>query len=135
MKVFMSENPCLSCGAGCAFFRVSFYWGETDRSLGGSVPIELTEDLTEFRRCMKGTDRARPRCAALLGTIGETVRCSIHPDRPTPCRKAGVQWENGVLEIGEEELERCDRARAAWNLPPLSERLGSRRPFNRRIVS
>ncbi|MDX1269447.1 MAG: YkgJ family cysteine cluster protein, partial [Oceanisphaera sp.] len=23
-----SGNPCLTCGACCAFFRVSFYWGE-----------------------------------------------------------------------------------------------------------
>lgn len=134
MKVHMSSNPCLICGACCAFFRVSFYWGETDRALGGSVPVELTEDLTDFRRCMKGTDRARPLCVALLGTIGEAVRCSIHTDRPTPCRKAGVQWKAGVLEIGVEELDRCDRARAAWGLSPLSAFLDGG-PFNRRIAS
>ncbi|MEG6657786.1 YkgJ family cysteine cluster protein, partial [Pseudomonas aeruginosa] len=23
-----TDNPCLTCGACCAHFRVSFYWGE-----------------------------------------------------------------------------------------------------------
>ncbi|WP_142908916.1 CxxCxxCC domain-containing protein, partial [Klebsiella pneumoniae] len=23
-------NPCMTCGACCAFFRVSFYWAEAD---------------------------------------------------------------------------------------------------------
>ncbi|WP_374212354.1 YkgJ family cysteine cluster protein [Thiothrix subterranea] len=26
----MNPNPCMTCGACCASFRVSFYWGETD---------------------------------------------------------------------------------------------------------
>lgn len=135
MIVAMQENPCLACGACCAFFRVSFYWGETVTAMGGRVPVELTDDLNDFRRCMKGTDSARPRCVALVGTIGESVRCTIHPDRPTPCRKAGLQWGNGVIEISDEELNRCDRARAAWGLSPLSMLLGGGKPLNRRIAS
>ncbi len=23
------ENPCINCGACCAYFRVSFYWAES----------------------------------------------------------------------------------------------------------
>ncbi|MLR39642.1 YkgJ family cysteine cluster protein, partial [Salmonella enterica subsp. enterica] len=23
-------NPCMTCGACCAYFRVSFYWAEGD---------------------------------------------------------------------------------------------------------
>ncbi|EGR9493162.1 YkgJ family cysteine cluster protein, partial [Escherichia coli] len=23
-----NPNPCMTCGACCAFFRVSFYWAE-----------------------------------------------------------------------------------------------------------
>ncbi|HBP8873638.1 TPA: YkgJ family cysteine cluster protein, partial [Escherichia coli] len=25
-----NPNPCMRCGACCAFFRVSFYWAEAD---------------------------------------------------------------------------------------------------------
>jgi len=31
------DNPCLTCGACCAYFRVSFYFGECV-SAGGAVP-------------------------------------------------------------------------------------------------
>lgn len=40
-------NPCMSCGACCAYFRVSFYWAEADDA-GGSVPAQLTEPVTPF---------------------------------------------------------------------------------------
>lgn len=115
------ENPCLTCGACCAHYRVSFYWGEADPGQGGTVPPELTEDLTDFRRCMKGTNGSHPRCIALQGRVGQAVTCRIYADRPTPCREFGVQWENGVLHYTAEGLERCTQARAAWGLPPLSE--------------
>jgi len=37
-----SDNPCLSCGACCAAFRVSFYWREADGGeSGGAVPPAL----------------------------------------------------------------------------------------------
>ncbi|MGN2398423.1 YkgJ family cysteine cluster protein, partial [Klebsiella quasipneumoniae] len=50
----MSEiNPCMTCGACCAYFRVSFYWAEADDA-GGLVPAALTEPLTPFLRCMSG---------------------------------------------------------------------------------
>jgi Fe-S-cluster containining protein len=135
MRVHMRSNPCLTCGACCVFFRVSFYWGEADPAMGGAVPAELTEDLTGFRRCMMGTNRAKPFCIALLGSVGEAVRCSIYPDRPSPCRKTGVQWAAGSLEIETEELQRCDRARSAWGLPPLSLLLGSDGSFTPRKAS
>ncbi|EKJ0223351.1 YkgJ family cysteine cluster protein, partial [Escherichia coli] len=25
-----NPNPCMACGACCAFFRVSFYWAKVD---------------------------------------------------------------------------------------------------------
>ncbi len=53
----MSEiNPCMTCGACCAYFRVSFYWAEADDA-GGLVPSALTEPLTPFLRCMSGTNQ------------------------------------------------------------------------------
>ncbi|RBD00840.1 YkgJ family cysteine cluster protein, partial [Xanthomonas oryzae pv. oryzae] len=27
-------HPCLTCGACCAYFRVSFHWSEADPALG-----------------------------------------------------------------------------------------------------
>lgn len=73
----MSEiNPCMTCGACCAYFRVSFYWAEADDA-GGLVPSALTEPLTPFLRCMSGTNQRQSRCAALSGDIGDAVHCTI----------------------------------------------------------
>ncbi len=125
-------NPCMSCGACCAHFRVSFYWGEADPARGGTVPPELAEDLSPFLRCMKGTSQSAPRCAALEGEIGQRVRCAIYEGRPTPCRDFGVEWVDGVLVFNAEDLERCTQARAAWGLPPLTQEFGKpRRPRHR----
>ena len=87
-------NPCMSCGACCAYFRVSFYWAEADDA-GGSVPAQLTEPVTPFLRCMRGTN------------------CRIYEQRPSPCREFMMSGEN------DEANEACDRARAYYGLPPL----------------
>jgi len=108
-----ASNPCISCGACCAYYRASFYWAEADNAVGGTVPVELTEKLNDFRRVMKGTSQKAPRCIALLGEIGQCVRCSIYELRSSVCRDFDVSWHNGVHN------ERCDRARAAWGLAPL----------------
>ncbi|HBI09040.1 YkgJ family cysteine cluster protein [Franconibacter pulveris] len=111
----MSElNPCMTCGACCAWFRVSFYWAEGDDA-GGIVPSHLTEQVTPFLRCMSGTLHKPCRCVALEGAPGESVRCTIYENRPTPCREFAMSGENGVVN------DACNRARAAWGLPPLGE--------------
>lgn len=102
-----TDNPCLSCGACCASFRVSFYWAEP-------VPEALTEALTPQRACMRGTNQAAPRCTALLGTLGESVRCSIYAQRPSPCREFMPAWAEQQANAA------CDRARLQWGLPPLA---------------
>jgi hypothetical protein len=107
------RNPCLECGACCAFYRASFYWTEGDDAPGGTVPVALTEKMDSFRRMMIGTGGSTPRCVALIGTIGEGVRCSIYDVRAGVCRDFQPSWTDGVHN------ERCDRARAAWGLPPL----------------
>lgn len=112
-------NPCLSCGACCATFRVSFYWREADEESGGAVPPELTDHLTGLRLCMKGTNRSHPRCAALEGEIGCSVHCTIYDRRPSPCRNFGILFKDGVWQAGIEDLMRCNQARAAWGLLPL----------------
>lgn len=106
-------NPCLTCGACCARFRVSFYWGETDAATPGGVPAELTGKLNDFLAVMKGTDRPGPRCVALEGEIGRSVSCSIYGRRPQACRELPFSWERGCAE------EKCDRARRAWGMEPL----------------
>lgn len=107
-------NPCLRCGACCARFRVSFYWAEGDDATPGGVPAALTDRLSPFRRVMRGTNRSQPRCIALDGEIGTAARCSIHPRRPSVCREFTPSWADGVRHA------RCDQARAAWGLPPLT---------------
>jgi len=63
---------------------------------------------------MRGSDRSTPRCVALAGDIGSSVRCTIYEHRASPCRDFPYSWADGVHN------ERCDRARAAHGLPPLS---------------
>ena len=84
-------NPCLNCGACCAHFRISFYFGETQEH-GGLVPTELTEKLNDFRVYMKGSWGQSPRCAALEGTPGTKISCKIYSQRPSVCRAYHV-WD------------------------------------------
>lgn len=108
------NHPCLSCGACCAYFRVSFHWSEAAPALGGTVPPELTEPLGPHRVAMLGTWARQPRCIALDAEIGVRSRCSIHPVRSSVCREVPASWEFG------EASEKCDRARLAHGLPVLT---------------
>lgn len=118
--LMLRRNPCLRCGACCAYFRVSFYWSESDPELGGLVPVELVEDISPFVRAMKGTNQLKPHCAALIGQVREAVQCSIYEARSSACRDFGIHWsEDGIMFSSPEDLNRCNRARASWQLPPL----------------
>jgi Fe-S-cluster containining protein len=108
------SNPCLSCGACCAFFRASFHWLDTDAAPEGLVPAELTVPVTKHLVAMRGSDRKPPRCIALEGSIGISVKCSIYEKRASPCRDFQASWVDG------NHNERCDRSRAAHGLPPLA---------------
>lgn len=105
-------NPCTSCGACCARFRVSFDASE-------NVPKEYQYSLSDHKRALKTKPDAngRPRCTALRGALGSFVSCGIYEQRPTPCRAFRYSYENG----GPRE-ERCDQARAAIGLAPLKQR-------------
>jgi hypothetical protein len=103
-------HPCLACGACCASFRVDFSADELEPH-GGHVPEGLAVDVTSFVCRMRGTDHARPRCAALTGTIGKQARCAIYEWRPSPCRE---------FEAGSDA---CNSARARHGLAPLTEPL------------
>jgi Fe-S-cluster containining protein len=102
-----ASHPCRTCGACCASFRVSFYWGE-------QVPEALTQRLTPLMVAMRGTNQPAPRCVALDGAIGGTSTCTIYGERPSPCRDFGAS-----LEFGEPN-ERCDAARLRHGLPALT---------------
>lgn len=107
-------TPCLTCGACCAFFRASFYHAEADDITPGGVPVDLTEDLNQFRRVMKGTNQKHPRCIALTGEIGREACCSIYARRSTVCRDFPASYVDGVTRNPD-----CDRARALHGLPPV----------------
>ena len=113
-------NPCIQCGACCAFFRVSFFWEESapDDPLG--VPAELTEENDEMFQSMKGTNQHSPRCIALQGKIGRQVSCAIYAQRSSTCREFGLHETDHVISVSSIDLDRCNQARKAWNLPPLN---------------
>ena len=92
----MSDNLCLSCGACCAHFRVSFYWAEADDAPGGYVPTGLTEKVNAHLCCMSGTQGKPPRCVALSGEVGKQVACTIYERRPSPCREFNVFEADGT---------------------------------------
>ena len=110
----MGVNVCLSCGACCAFYRASFYWSEAEDHTAGGVPLKMVKKLTDFRLVMRGTEGPNPRCIALLGDIGRSVRCSIYERRASVCREFEPSWKTNAAN------PRCDKARAAWGLAALT---------------
>ena len=108
----LEYNPCVTCGACCAYFRASFHWSECSDGYG-KVPVELTNDLTPHRRVMKGTNNSNPRCVALQSEIGNCVECTIYEVRSTVCREFFYSYQDGKSN------ERCDQARLAHGLQPL----------------
>jgi len=110
-----TSHPCMTCGACCACFRISFYWAESDLAIPEGMPHVLTDHLQGHFLVMKGTSSPAPRCIALEGSIGGKVRCTIYEQRPTPCRNFVPSGEDGRAENN-----RCDMARGKWGLPPLN---------------
>lgn len=108
----MADNPCTACGACCASYRVDFSREEL-QSEGGCVPDGMAVELTAGLMRLRGTDHARPRCAALTGSVGQRVGCGIYEWRPAPCRDFGLRAPFGIGD------ESCARARARHGLPPL----------------
>lgn len=102
----MSQH-CIECGACCASFRVSFYWGEATAHEHGTVPLELTTPISPHHVCMKGTEQKPVSCIALEGEVGHKVSCNIYALRSSTCR---------TFEAGSEE---CAKARQIHGLPAL----------------
>lgn len=99
-------SSCQACGACCASFRVDFSVHESEEH-GGRVPAGLVVELNNTLCRLRGTDHARPRCAALSGRVGERAVCGIYEWRPSPCREF------------EEGSDACGQARRRHGLPPL----------------
>jgi Fe-S-cluster containining protein len=104
-----SANPCLTCGACCYYFRISFYQGEV---LSGWPPESLVETVGRHFACMQGTLHGG-RCIALEGTVGQSIACKIYSERPICCREYPVWDDDGIVN------KRCNKARAKHNLNPL----------------
>jgi hypothetical protein len=100
-----ADSPCQRCGACCASFRVSFYWGE---AVERGLPEAVQEQLTPWHACMRGTNAAQPHCVALRGEVGREVSCSVYAARPSPCRE---------VQPGD---ARCRDARARHGLAALA---------------
>jgi len=113
-------NPCVQCGACCAFFRVSFFWEEANPDEATAVPIKFTNETDDMCQCMKGTDQQFPRCIALMGEIGRQVTCSIYANRSSTCRDFGLHENIHKITVTGLDLVRCNEARKAWSLPPLN---------------
>jgi Fe-S-cluster containining protein len=77
------------------------------QALGGSVPAGLAVEVNSSMCRMRGTDHARPRCAALAGEIGRDAKCAIDEWRPSPCREFAAG------------ADACNAARARHGLDPL----------------
>lgn len=97
-------NPCLDCGACCAFFRVSFYWAEAEAN---DIPPPLVEPINTRFSCMAGTNQRAPHCRALIGDVGRRVGCAIYAQRPQPCRE---------VQPGDAQ---CNKARAGYGMPTI----------------
>jgi uncharacterized protein len=107
-------NPCLSCGACCAYFRVSFYAGEVDCHPGGTVPDALVLPINAVMVCMKNTEQGGQSCIALRGTPGKPgISCAIYTHRPSPCREFLAWNPDGTPNSA------CHRLRMKWGLPTL----------------
>lgn len=131
--IIFPDHPCRRCGACCASFRVSFYWGEiADEGAPGApgesltgVPVALTERLDAHRSCMVGTNARRPRCVALEGAVGdhvgEGVACAIYDRRPSTCREFLAHGEVGGDPAAGVNNPVCTRARARYGLSPLPD--------------
>jgi hypothetical protein len=98
-------STCLSCGACCSHFRVSFYWQEAEQR--GIDPASVSQ-ISPWQVCFRGTGEHPVRCVNLEGDVGREAACRIYDQRPTPCRS---------VEIGD---EKCDQARVAHGLLRLT---------------
>lgn len=102
----MTYDPkaCITCGACCSHFSVSFYWQEAEQR---GIDEATLVQITPWRVAFAGTVSKPVRCVHFNGAVGEESFCRIYEQRPHPCRE---------LQPGD---EKCQKARAAHGLPAL----------------
>lgn len=96
------ENPCLSCGACCAYSETWPRFTTEDEAALDLIPEKFVNERHAGMRC------DGDRCSALSGQVGVATSCMIHAVRPEVCR---------VCMPGDVE---CGMARKKWGLPALS---------------
>lgn len=106
-------HPCLTCGACCNSYRVSFHYSEMLTESHG-VPEELSTQTTPYQNAMNGTNQEHPRCVAFIGEVGEVSSCAIYANRPGCCRLFKASFENGECDL------MCESARRGKNMAPLT---------------
>ena len=111
-----AAHPCVSCGACCAFYRASFPFFEVKER---GIPEDSVVEVSFPYVAMKGTHQCKEiRCVALQGEVGTFgTTCSMYEVRSSTCRDF---WPS--LEDGFATNERCDKARMAHGMAPLSAR-------------
>ena len=82
---------------------------KTQRKFSPLYAKKIPADWRDATARLRGTDHARPRCAALSGTVGARATCGIYEWRPNPCREF------------EEGSDACAQARRRHGLPPLGQ--------------
>jgi Fe-S-cluster containining protein len=78
------------------------------------VPDEQVVQISPHRVAMQGTESKPARCTALLGEVGKATRCTLYAQRSSACREFEASWADG------QHNPRCDDARRAHGLPPLT---------------
>ncbi|MFN7454785.1 MAG: YkgJ family cysteine cluster protein [Pseudobdellovibrionaceae bacterium] len=107
-------HPCQTCGACCAYFRVSF--SSQELVPRGVTPREAVVHPDQNQVTLKGTEvRHSIGCKQLQGKVGHFVACGIYEKRPSPCRVFEASYEYGHKNT------RCDEARARHGLRALTK--------------
>jgi len=74
------DDVCRTCGACCSYSADWPRFSLEPAARLDLIPPELVADDESGMRCVGG------RCAALVGTVGQSTSCAIHPLRPAVCR-------------------------------------------------
>ena len=98
------ENPCVSCGACCAYSENWPRFSTEDDAALELIPKELVNARGSGMAC------DNDRCAALKGRIGVATSCAIYAIRPEVCH---------TCMPGDAE---CAMARRKYGLPALTSR-------------
>ena len=74
------DDVCRTCGACCSYSPEWPRFSLESEARLDLIPRELVAEDEHGMRCTGG------RCAALVGTVGQSTSCAIYPLRPDVCR-------------------------------------------------